>query len=311
MKKKFWLYLLIIFLIILVNNFKVEAKQKLSNIYCVFYNDGEEQLYYPDQYFELKSVSQNEYNFKGWQEKQNDNYIGYYLIDKRDIYLYPRFELKQYHISYDLDGGELDNKITSYYSGEIINFGKPIKDGYKFICWKIDKIGKRDNTENIRQDISVKAIWEKIPEKPKSEKPQPEKSKPEKPKPKEVSYDLSVNRIYLGNYTAKLFRSHDQSICDDNDSACLMNYYGLLLIGDHNYQNFTEMITNDSGVIILDGKLLKIKRTGIYYGYIDTVLFFDDGTRITNKTISGDFIMYTCDYHRKDGVVITSWKIIN
>ena len=100
------------------------------------------------------------YKFLGWYE--NSNLItslankNYSLIAKWE-------ELEKYHISYDLDGGELLNPINTYTKDDIFVLEKPIKEGYEFIGWITDKNKepvKELEIKNQTSDLFIKAIYQ-------------------------------------------------------------------------------------------------------------------------------------------------------
>ena len=83
------------------------------------------------------------YKFLGWYE--NSNLITN-LTNKNYSLLAKWEELEKYHISYDLDGGELLNLVNSYTKDDVIILDEPEKLGYTFLGWTSEL-----NTEPIKK----------------------------------------------------------------------------------------------------------------------------------------------------------------
>ena len=86
----------------------------------------------------LKQLNKNGYDFKGWNYglELYSNKMTYNF--EMDIYLYANWDVIQYTISYDLDGGEFYSFADIIYSYNIENevvLPTPRKMGYKFIGW--------------------------------------------------------------------------------------------------------------------------------------------------------------------------------
>lgn len=99
------------------------------------------------------------YLFLGW-------YIGEELYDfntkvTKDIILTAKYKLDVVTVTYDLDGGE-GLAIETIPRGENLSIpNPPIKKGYKFIKWTLNDKDFSFTTK-IDEDITLKAIWEKI-----------------------------------------------------------------------------------------------------------------------------------------------------
>lgn len=103
-------------------------------------------------------------------KKENYLFLGWYLNDEeydfnnkvtKDITLVAKYELNIVTIKYDLDGGigltlETIPKNSSPSIPET-----PTKKGYKFLKWTLND-REFSFTEKITEDITLKAIWEKI-----------------------------------------------------------------------------------------------------------------------------------------------------
>ena len=130
-----------------------ESQETNNTINTVYYsvNDGYE---VPANYY---GYTQN-----GISVQVNNNVISVLGTPTNDTNItIPDMALKNYTISYDLDGGTLKNRVTSYnVETETIALPTPIKDGYMFAGWTgsngnaITEI-KKGSTGNI----SLQANW--------------------------------------------------------------------------------------------------------------------------------------------------------
>lgn len=103
--------------------------------------------------------------FLGW--KYNGDFIdqnGTWTINEDNILLVAEWDIPEFVIDYDLDGGSADNLVTVYTPvSEDIVLPKPTKDGYSFIGW-ITSTGISDNVvipKGSVGDRSYKASWYK------------------------------------------------------------------------------------------------------------------------------------------------------
>ena len=71
---------------------------------------------------------------------------------------------KTYTVTF-MDNEEEINKIVVKEGDNIANVKKPTKDGYLFVTWQLDNQDFDDNT-SIKEDITLNAVWTKIPDGP-------------------------------------------------------------------------------------------------------------------------------------------------
>ena len=75
------------------------------------------------------------YNFLCWYETIDDIEVKVETISNKDYNLIAKWEIMNYVITYDLDGGTCDNLITSFNHNEEITLPTPEKEGYNFLSW--------------------------------------------------------------------------------------------------------------------------------------------------------------------------------
>lgn len=128
------------------------------------------------EYDKTYTLNNNEYSrkgyeFVGWNTKANGTgklFENKQQINKlfdiygKDIVLYAQWILKEYTITYDLDGGSYySNKDTYSIVSEDIQLKNPIRTGYCFLGW-YDTNNKKITRiySNSCKDYSLKAKWE-------------------------------------------------------------------------------------------------------------------------------------------------------
>ena len=82
----------------------------------------------------LNNPTKNGYNFVGWIKNGvvlSENYVE---LD-RDMTITAKYEIIEYNITYDLNGGSLSNLIYTYTVEDEIELGIPAKVGYEFTGW--------------------------------------------------------------------------------------------------------------------------------------------------------------------------------
>ena len=83
----------------------------------------------------LPKVSKYGYRNVGFRVDNNIINNSVLISDINNKLLTPIWELNNYSINYDLDGGILNNMINTYNIESNFVLGKPLKKGYKFIGW--------------------------------------------------------------------------------------------------------------------------------------------------------------------------------
>ncbi len=89
------------------------------------------------EYGELPDISKEGYNFIGWKNSDDEFVSSETKHDiPKDVNLYAEWEIITYDISYNLNGGKLENAPMNYnVDSEEIVIPSPEKIGYRFIGW--------------------------------------------------------------------------------------------------------------------------------------------------------------------------------
>ena len=102
-----------------------------------------------------------------------------YLLEEF-IYENADIPVKEYKISYDLDGGTCNDLVTSFKENDEVKLPTPTKEGYKFLGWYD---GDTQITKIENKDYELKAKWEKIEEPDTPLDPEPEPDPEPTPEP--------------------------------------------------------------------------------------------------------------------------------
>lgn len=121
-----------------------------------------------DNYYEgLPIPEKSGYTFEGWYYE--DEPITNETIMTRDFEheLIAKWKIIDYHITYNLDGGILEDLVTTYnVEKDDFVISNPIKKGYIFVGWNINGKSNLENNLIIRKgttgDINLKANYQPI-----------------------------------------------------------------------------------------------------------------------------------------------------
>lgn len=112
----------------------------------------------------LQSPTKHGYTFVGW------NWNGYIITEipagtTGDITLETIFDLAEYTITYELNGGKNSSKNPKTYTinDKNINLATPVKDGFEFQGWSLDGEIVSVIDVNIAKDITLVAVWDVLP----------------------------------------------------------------------------------------------------------------------------------------------------
>ena len=100
------------------------------------------------------------YNFVGWFEDGAQTPYTFNTIEARDVNLKAVWDIKQYSITFDSDGGTAVGTITKDYNSTVTAPADPTKPGYNFVGWFEDgaQTPYTFNTIEARM-VSLKARW--------------------------------------------------------------------------------------------------------------------------------------------------------
>ena len=132
-----------------------------------FSNDNYETTYNVNQSFTLKIPTYNSVTFIGWyKEKEFINQVTEIELNSTgNLTLYAKWDIREYNIYYELDGGinsELNPDTLS--NTTPLTLSDPTKPYYKFEGWYTDSnyLNKIEAINTISSDMTLYAKWEKI-----------------------------------------------------------------------------------------------------------------------------------------------------
>lgn len=174
MKKRSFIFILLLFAMIVGVNMQTSAKTSKTKNYKVTYklNKGKNNKKNPKKYKSTKTIKlyspkRTGYTFKGWySDKKYKTRVKKIKKGKKgNIKLYAKWTAKSYKITYKLNGGSNNAlNIKKYTYAKTVTFYNPTRAGYVFKGWYIDS----DFTKNITKiqkgtttgAITLYAKWE-------------------------------------------------------------------------------------------------------------------------------------------------------
>ena len=121
-----------------------EDEPNRINLLTINANGGDYELE-DDEYFEtgdvvvLPTPIKKGCEFLGWYTtpdfKENSKITTDSIEIQGDVTIYAKWNENVYTIKYNLDGGTLDNMITSYKVNDLVVLGTPVKVGHTFVGW--------------------------------------------------------------------------------------------------------------------------------------------------------------------------------
>ena len=131
------------------------------NKYDVIFNDyssnTKQSVNYKNKATAISPEGRVGYEFKHWSLEQNGEPFDFDTLITEDVNLYAVYEVINYSISYDLDGGTATNPTTYNVETNNITLAKPEKEGYTFIGWT----GSNGNTPELEVTIPKGTIGNK------------------------------------------------------------------------------------------------------------------------------------------------------
>ncbi len=105
------------------------------------------------------------YTFVGWFEDGETSAYVFNVIEERNVALTAKWDINQYSITFDTDGGEpaTIDTITQDYDTEILAPANPTRDGYVFLGWfeEDSSVAYAFNRIEAR-NVELKAKWGEI-----------------------------------------------------------------------------------------------------------------------------------------------------
>jgi uncharacterized repeat protein (TIGR02543 family) len=106
---------------------------------------------------EPKEPLRTGYYFNGWDV--NFNFI------ENDLIVTAQYEERLFKIYFDVSEGQYLEPVIDNSYNDIINLPKPVKYGYDFLGWTLNNSLVANNLVfNYDSDITLKALWQEIPE---------------------------------------------------------------------------------------------------------------------------------------------------
>ena len=177
------------------------AKDEFVINYVV--NGGENDDTNPTTYVEgntirIKTPVKTGYSFKGWYKDASfTERVEEITSDMTgDLTLYAKWEINQYTISFDTNGGNTINSITKNYKEELSEPTNPTKEGYEFKGWYKDEgFTELYNFDTMpAENITLYAKWEPV-EKTKEPKENTNTSEEKENTPKEKTKTSELETI--------------------------------------------------------------------------------------------------------------------
>ncbi len=135
----------------------VSLQDKIIFTYKVGDVVNEKILNYNDLVEELEEPEKNGYNFIGWQ-KENGDLLDLNTPIAEDTSVEAKYEIINYNISYNLDGGSIESgNPTTYTVEDEITLINPTKSGVKFTGWT----GSNGNTPQTSVKINKGSTGDK------------------------------------------------------------------------------------------------------------------------------------------------------
>lgn len=119
---------------------------------------------YESNYEGLPTPQKEGYDFDGWYDEKKLVTSETIMLKDYEHELISKWNLIDYNISYNLDGGTLENPILTYnVEMEDFRITNPIKKGYTFVGWNINESSNLENNLVIKQgttgNIELKANY--------------------------------------------------------------------------------------------------------------------------------------------------------
>ena len=110
---------------------------------------------------ELEAPEKEGYIFEGWQLEDGTEFNPEADAITEDITIKPKFTIKKYTITLELNGGEGETSVTKEYGEKIESLPKPSRLGYTFEGWYTtnEEGEKVDETAAIKEEATYYAHW--------------------------------------------------------------------------------------------------------------------------------------------------------
>ena len=105
------------------------------------------------------------YHFGGWFDAEGNAVVIGQTMPAKSMDLYAKWNVKQYTIILDLDGGKIGEQsvvtIAQNYGTDVEAPETPVKEGYKFLYWADENGDETELPEKMpAQNMNLKAVWQ-------------------------------------------------------------------------------------------------------------------------------------------------------
>ena len=139
-----------------INNYKISYNLDGGN------NGNNPESYNVEEEITFSNPNKLGYSFKGWTI-DGKPITSIKKGSTEDITLTAVWEIINYTITYNLDGGTNGNNPLTYTILDTITFTAPTKDGFLFNGWSINGQNITEITKGTTGNITLTAVWDKIP----------------------------------------------------------------------------------------------------------------------------------------------------
>ena len=144
-----------------VNLSKIHYLQLTANYTVTFDTDGgsnaaQQTVHYGDKAVKPADLTKSGYTFDGWYtEAEHNSEYKFDVPVKKNITLYAKWNVNQYTITFDSNGGTAVDSITADYGTAITAPSDPTRTGYIFAGWD-----KQIPSTMPAEDMTITAKWD-------------------------------------------------------------------------------------------------------------------------------------------------------
>lgn len=232
----------------------------------------------------LPELSNENYIFKGYKINDGEIRMSIPAGTSGTVKAEAIFEPKTFKISYELNGGAMNNAVTSYKYKEPFTLKSPVKKDFEFAGWYLDAgfTKKFNYSQDLSGDIKLYAYFKESVA-------------------SIAKRTLAKPYVICGSYSASLISGADSLLSILDGPGAFHDFVaGKEYIADHNYQGASAFLYNNTLTVVrADGTeetYTKVSTNSVYWtpGIPVDIL----------ANYSGEIITQTC---QGDDVVFNGW----